>query len=71
MKGFVGRIGRRSPRYSSVVFVDTQLSAHKCTVLLRHLGLEAIALHGGCRSCWHCSLINGFERVDWTSVERS
>merc|ERR1719183_725137 len=47
--------------YSSVVFVDTQLSAHKCTVLLRHLGVEAIALHGNLTQPQRLGALNQFK----------
>merc|ERR1719456_609663 len=47
--------------YSSIVFVDTCLAAQKCAVVLRNVGVEAIALHGNLTQPQRLGALNQFK----------
>jgi ATP-dependent RNA helicase DDX47/RRP3 len=47
--------------YASIVFVDTCLNAQKCAVVLRNIGVEAIALHGNLTQPQRLGALNQFK----------
>eukprot|EP00927_Polykrikos_kofoidii_P073655 TRINITY_DN69673_c0_g1_i1.p1 TRINITY_DN69673_c0_g1~~TRINITY_DN69673_c0_g1_i1.p1 ORF type:complete len:517 (-),score=103.10 TRINITY_DN69673_c0_g1_i1:43-1593(-) len=50
--------------YSAMIFVDTCLSAQKLAIMLRHLGMSSIALHGQMSQAQRLGALGGFKAKD-------